>query len=136
MSTVCGPAKTSADVKAIQLVAPKRDDTIPTAACSTNGFFGRAAGPPGGVRQPVFGLSCRGVQIMLARAVLCALSLACAVTAANALTQEDLLAKLEAAGYSQVRENGSGKIKTFKAVKNGKEVSVIVDSFGRIKKLQ
>ncbi len=72
---------------------------------------------------------------MLARAVLCALSLACAVTAANALTQEELLAKLEAAGYSQVRENGSG-IKTFKAVKNGKEVSVIVDSFGRIKKLQ
>jgi hypothetical protein len=52
------------------------------------------------------------------------------------LTKEELLAKLEAAGYSQVRENESGKIKTFKAVKNGKEVSVIVDSFGQIKKLQ
>jgi hypothetical protein len=73
---------------------------------------------------------------MLARAVLCSLILACAVTPANALTQEELLAKLEAAGYSQVRENGSGKIRTFKAVKNGKEVSVIVDSFGQIKKLQ
>jgi len=42
---------------------------------------------------------------MLARAVLCSLILACAVTPANALTQEELLAKLEAAGYSQVREN-------------------------------
>jgi len=42
---------------------------------------------------------------MLARAVLCSLTLACAVTPANALTQEELLAKLEAAGYSQVREN-------------------------------
>ena len=73
---------------------------------------------------------------MLARAILCPLILACAVTPANALTQEELLAKLEAAGYSQVRENESGKIKTFKAVKNGKEVSVIVDSFGQIKKLQ
>jgi predicted signal transduction protein with EAL and GGDEF domain len=72
---------------------------------------------------------------MLARAVLCSLILACAVTPANALTQEELLAKLEAAGYS-IRENGSGKIKTFKAVKNGKDVSVIVDSFGQIKKLQ
>ena len=56
-------------------------------------------------------------------------------TPAKALTHDELLAKLEAAGYSQVRENGSGKIKTFKAVKNGKDVSVIVDSFGR-KKLQ
>ena len=72
---------------------------------------------------------------MLARAILCTLILACAVTPANALTQEELLAKLEAAGYS-IRENGSGKIKTFKAVKNGKDVSVIVDSFGQIKKLQ
>jgi hypothetical protein len=36
----------------------------------------------------------------------------------------------------EIRENGSGKIKTFKAVKNGKEVSVIVDSRGRIKELQ
>jgi hypothetical protein len=47
---------------------------------------------------------------MLARAVLYSLILACAVTTANALTQEELLAKLEAAGYSaspgkRVREN-------------------------------
>jgi hypothetical protein len=62
--------------------------------------------------------------------------LACAFTPANALTQEERLARLEAAGYSQIRENGSGKIKTFKAVKNGKEVSVIVDSRGQIRELQ
>ena len=73
---------------------------------------------------------------MLARAVLCFLVLACVFSRANALTQEELVAKLESAGYSQVRENGSGKIKTFKAVKNGKDVSVILDSFGQIKKLQ
>jgi hypothetical protein len=77
-----------------------------------------------------------GVQIMLARAVLCLLVLACVFSPANALTQEELVTKLEAAGYSQVRENGSGKIKTFRAVKNGKEVSVIVDSRGQIKELQ
>jgi hypothetical protein len=73
---------------------------------------------------------------MLARVVLCSLFLACAFTPANALTREELLARLEAAGYSHIRENGSGKIKTFKAVKNGKEVSVIVDSRGQIKELQ
>jgi hypothetical protein len=73
---------------------------------------------------------------MLARAVLCSLFLACALTPANALTEEELRAKLEAAGYSQIRENGSGKIKTFKAVKNRKEVSVIVDSRGQIMELQ
>jgi hypothetical protein len=42
----------------------------------------------------------------------------------------------QAAGYSQIRENGSGKIKTFKAVKNGKEVTVILDSSGKIKELE
>ena len=73
---------------------------------------------------------------MLLRAVLCSLILGCAFTPANALTQDELLTRLEAAGYSQIRENGSGKIKTFKAVKNGKEVRVVVDSLGQIKELQ
>jgi hypothetical protein len=73
---------------------------------------------------------------MLLRAALCSLILACAFTPAHALTQEELLTRLEAAGYSQIRENGAGKIKTFKAVKNGKEVRVIVDSLGQIKELQ
>jgi hypothetical protein len=52
---------------------------------------------------------------MLARVVLCSLFLACAFTPANALTQEELLARLEAAGYSQIRENGSGKINSMPA---------------------
>src|SRR5580704_6936233 len=81
-------------------------------------------------------LSNAGVRSMLARVVLCCLFLACAFTPANALTQEELLARLEAAGYSQIRENGSGKIKTFRAVKNGKEVTIILDSSGQIKELQ
>jgi hypothetical protein len=59
----------------------------------------------------------------------------CACSAARALTQEEIKAKIEAAGYSQVREMPSGKIKTFKAVKDGKERSIIVDSNGHIKEL-
>jgi hypothetical protein len=57
-------------------------------------------------------------------------------TIAHALTLDEIRARLEAAGYSQVREAPSGKIKTFKAVKDGHERLVIVDSFGHIKELQ
>jgi hypothetical protein len=56
-----------------------------------------------------------------------------AFSAAHGLTQEELAVKLERAGYSQIREIKSGKITTFKAVKNGKPVSLIVDSSGHIK---
>ncbi len=73
---------------------------------------------------------------MLLRAALCSLILGCAVTPVHALTQEELLTRLAAAGYSQIRENGAGKIKTFKAVKDGKEVRVVVDSLGHVKELQ
>jgi hypothetical protein len=73
---------------------------------------------------------------MLLRAVLCSLILGGAFTPAYALTQEELLTRLEAAGYSQIRENGAGKIKTFKAVKDGREVRVVVDSLGHVKELQ
>jgi hypothetical protein len=73
---------------------------------------------------------------MVRRAVLGVLILGSVFTAAHALTQEELVARLEAAGYSQIRENGAGKIKTFKAVKDGKEVRVILDSSGQIKELQ
>jgi hypothetical protein len=47
------PMRVVIGVKAKQLAAPNRDDTISTAACSLNSLFGRAAGPPGRVRQPV-----------------------------------------------------------------------------------
>jgi hypothetical protein len=73
---------------------------------------------------------------MLMRAILCYAILASILSPANALTLEELLTKLEAAGYSQIRENGAGKIKTFRAVKDGKEVRVVMDSRGQIKELQ
>jgi len=38
-----------------------------------------------------------------------------AATTAHALTSEEIKAKLEAAGYSQVRAMPGGKIKSFKA---------------------
>ena len=73
---------------------------------------------------------------MSVRAILCSLVMAGLFSPAYALTQQEIVTKLEAAGYSQIRENGAGKIRTFRAVKNGKEVSLIVDSTGHIKELQ
>jgi hypothetical protein len=60
--------------------------------------------------------------------------LACSTS--HALTQEEIRAKIEAAGYSHVREMPSGKIKTFKAVRDGKERSIVVDTSGHIKELE
>jgi len=62
--------------------------------------------------------------------VLCAVAVVSAFSAAHALTVEQVRAKLERAGYSQVQEVRSGKIATYKAVRNGKVVSLIVDSNG------
>jgi hypothetical protein len=54
-------------------------------------------------------------------------------TPAHALTQQELVAKLEAAGYSQIREiKSTAEGTAVKAVKNGKEVSLVVDSNGKI----
>jgi hypothetical protein len=69
-------------------------------------------------------------------AILCLLGMAAVASSAHALTQDEILAKLESAGYSQIRQIPTGKIKSFRAVKNGKEVSIIVDSTGHIKELQ
>jgi hypothetical protein len=57
------------------------------------------------------------------------------VMPAYGLTSEEVIAKIEAAGYSQVREMTAGKIMTYKAVRAGKEVSLVIDSFGKIKEL-
>jgi hypothetical protein len=68
-----------------------------------------------------------------------ALSVAAVVviaTTACALTPDEIKAKLEAASYSQIREIPSGKIKTFKAVKDGRERSIVVDGNGHINKVQ
>lgn len=52
----------------------------------------------------------------------------------HALTQQELVAKLEAAGYSQVGEGKSTPEGiAVKAMKDGKEVHLVVDSKGQIK---
>jgi hypothetical protein len=66
--------------------------------------------------------------------ILACLALLAAVTPAYALTQQELVAKLEAAGYTKVSDIKSTAEGTFaKAIKNGKEVRVVVDSSGQIK---
>ena len=67
--------------------------------------------------------------------IICSLAVAGAFSPAQALTQDEIVARLESAGYSQIRQAPSGKIKSFKAVKNGREVSVIVDSTGHVQEL-
>jgi len=56
---------------------------------------------------------------------------------AYALTQQELVAKLEAAGYSQIRDiKTTAEGTAVKATKNGKEVSLVVDSSGQVKERQ
>jgi hypothetical protein len=69
-------------------------------------------------------------------AILCSLEMLAVSSSARALSQDEIVAKLESAGYSQIRQIPTGKIKSFKAVRNGKEVSIVVDSSGHIKELQ
>ncbi|MCK1738199.1 PepSY domain-containing protein [Bradyrhizobium sp. 138] len=64
-------------------------------------------------------------------AVLC---FAAGLSSAYALTPEELVAKLQAAGYSQVSDiKSTAEGTTAKAVKNGKQVRLVVDSGGQIK---
>jgi hypothetical protein len=52
---------------------------------------------------------------------------------AHALTQQELIAKLEAAGYSQIRDiKSTAEGISVKAMKNGKEVSLVVDTSGQV----
>ncbi|WP_456624375.1 MULTISPECIES: hypothetical protein [unclassified Bradyrhizobium] len=52
----------------------------------------------------------------------------------HALTQEELVARIQAAGYSQVSDiKSTAEGTTAKAVKNGKEVRLVVDSSGQVK---
>jgi hypothetical protein len=78
-----------------------------------------------------------GAQIMSARAIsqamLCCLLVASVFSPAHALTQQELIAKLESAGYSQVRDiKSTAEGTAAKAMKDGKEVSLVVDSSGQI----
>jgi Peptidase propeptide and YPEB domain len=79
----------------------------------------------------------KGAQIMSARAisqaVLYSLLMVGVFSPARALTQQELVAKLEAAGYSQIRDiKSTAEGTAVKATKNGKEVSLVVDSSGQI----
>ena len=56
---------------------------------------------------------------------------------AYALTQQELIAKLESAGYSQIRDvKSTAEGTAVKAMKNGKEVSLVVDSSGQFQERQ
>ncbi|MHC2331440.1 PepSY domain-containing protein [Bradyrhizobium sp. USDA 4454] len=64
------------------------------------------------------------------------LALAIAGTAmpARALTQDELVAKLEAAGYANVSDvKSTAEGMTAKAMKNGKPVRLVIDSSGQVK---
>ncbi|TYO65901.1 hypothetical protein FXV83_14610 [Bradyrhizobium hipponense] len=62
------------------------------------------------------------------------LAIAAGLSSAHALTQEELVARITAAGYSEVSDiKSTAEGTTAKAVKNGKEVRLVVDSSGQIK---
>jgi hypothetical protein len=60
--------------------------------------------------------------------------LAAGLSPARALTQDELIAKIQAAGYSQVQDvKSTAEGITANAVKDGKPVKLVVDSSGQIK---
>lgn len=70
----------------------------------------------------------------VSQAVLWCLMMVGIFSPAHALTQEELVAKLEAAGYSQVRDiKSTAEGLAVKAKKDGKDVSLVVDSSGQFK---
>jgi Peptidase propeptide and YPEB domain len=71
------------------------------------------------------------------QAALCYLIVAGGLSPAQALTHQELVTKLEAAGYSQVRDiKSTAEGISVKAMKNGKDVSLVVDTNGQIKERQ
>ncbi|UPJ40444.1 hypothetical protein IVB40_24465 [Bradyrhizobium sp. 40] len=62
------------------------------------------------------------------------LAIAGGLSSAHALTQEELVARIQAAGYTQVSDiKSTAEGITAKAVKNGKAVTLVVDSSGKVK---
>jgi Peptidase propeptide and YPEB domain len=62
------------------------------------------------------------------------LALASVLEPAQALTQQELIAKLKAAGYSQIGDiKSTAEGIAVKATKDGKDVHLVVDSSGQIK---
>jgi hypothetical protein len=69
----------------------------------------------------------------VSQAVLYSLLMGGVFSPAYALTRQELVAKLQSAGYSQIREiKSTAEGTAVKAMKDGKEVSVVVDSSGQI----
>ncbi|VIO80761.1 PepSY domain-containing protein [Bradyrhizobium ivorense] len=63
-----------------------------------------------------------------------AFAIAGTVVPAHALTQDELVAKLQAAGYAEVRDvKSTAEGITAKAMKNGKPVRLVIDSSGQVK---
>ncbi|MGL3212841.1 hypothetical protein E3H11_36665 [Bradyrhizobium brasilense] len=63
-----------------------------------------------------------------------ALAIAGSAVPAYALTQDELVAKLQAAGYAQVTDvKSTAEGITAKAMKNGKPVRLVIDSSGQVK---
>ncbi len=71
----------------------------------------------------------------ISRAAVCCLIMAGVLAGpARALTREEIVARLQAAGYSQVRDiKSTAEGISVKATKDGKDVSLVVDSSGRFK---
>lgn len=71
-------------------------------------------------------------QIIASAALL--LAIAGGNASALALTQQELVARLEAAGYAEVSDiKSTAEGTTAKAIKDGKQVRLVVDSSGQIK---
>jgi hypothetical protein len=71
------------------------------------------------------------------QSVLFSLAMVGIFSPASALTQQELIAKLESSGYSQIREvKSTAEGIAVKAMKNGKEVSLVVDSSGQFQERQ
>jgi hypothetical protein len=67
------------------------------------------------------------------RMLLC-LAMAGVFSSAHALTEQELVAKLKAAGYSQIGEiKSTAEGTVVNAVKDGKNVHLLVDGTGQIK---
>jgi len=73
----------------------------------------------------------------LSQAALCCLIAALTFSPAHSLTQEELMAKLQSAGYSQIRDiKSTAEGTSVNASKDGKDVSLVVDSSGQVKERQ
>ncbi|WGD56426.1 PepSY domain-containing protein [Bradyrhizobium sp. CB1650] len=74
-------------------------------------------------------------QVISSAAML--LAVAGGLSPAQALTKEELAAKLQAAGYSEVSDvKSTAEGMVVQAVKDGKRVRLVVDSSGQIKPQQ